>query len=113
MRFYAPTVIGSKQSLTPEGFLLCRDVVLARTGEMLYGPNETGVAPGMDGLCHIERSEEEVFRPETIASFNGKPFVDAPGHPSEDVNPDNWKAYTKGVVMDPRRGSGAEDDVLL
>jgi hypothetical protein len=111
MRFYVASRLGRKQSLTPEGFLLCEDVPLARTGEMIYGPNETPVQPGPDGLTHIFRDDAEVFRPETIASANGKPVVD--NHPTGDVTPENWRALSCGHALNPRRGSGDDSDILL
>ena len=33
----APEQIGPMQAMTPEGFLLCKDVPIARTGVMTYG----------------------------------------------------------------------------
>src|SRR5271169_6848990 len=111
MKFYAPERIGLKQSLTPEGFLLCADTPIARTGQMLYGPDETPIEPGPDGFARIEREEREVFRPETVASFAGKPVVDE--HPDSDVTPDNWRSLAVGVVLNPRRGLAADADVLL
>lgn len=103
--------LGPRQSLTPEGFLLCEEVPLARIGEMLYGPQETPVPPGRDGLSHVFRDAETLFSAECIASFNGKPVVD--GHPSDDVTPSNWKKLTRGFAMNVRRGTGDNADVLL
>jgi len=111
MRFYTTEQLGPKQSRTPEGYLLIEDVPIARTGTQIYGPNETPVSAGPDGISRIDRNPEEVFRAETIASFNGKSFVDE--HPYEDVNPTNWFNLEKGQVLHPRRGSGAADDVLF
>ncbi len=111
MRFYTTEQLGEKQSFTPEGFLLCADVPIARTGQMIYGPDETPIAAGDDGVVRIDRSPEEVFRPETIASFAGKPVTN--DHPPEDVNPDNWKQYDVGTVLNPRRGEGTLADLLL
>jgi hypothetical protein len=111
MRFFIKEKLGPKQSLTNEGFLLCEEVPIARTGDQLYGPNETPVSVGPNGYAAIERHPDDVFRPETIASMNGKPVVVY--HPDGEVNPDNWKDHVVGVVMSPRRGSGALDDVIL
>lgn len=111
MNYYATEKLGPKQSLTPEGFLLCEDVPIARIGEMIYGPGETPITVGEDGVAHIFRDEEQVFRPETVASFNGKPVVN--GHPMEDVTPLNWRDVTVGFVLNVRRGAGANADCLL
>ena len=111
MRFFTTLKLGPNRDKTPEGFLLCRNVPIGRTGTQLYGPGETPVADGADGTVRIHRRPEDVFRDETVASFNGKPVtVD---HPAVDVTPENWKDLAVGVVLDTRRGVGVEDDLLL
>ena len=104
--------IGPKQSLTKEGYLFCEDVPLARVGEMLYTDGEVPVEAGPDGLIRITRDAEELFSPETVASFTGKSVTDEhpPGH---DVNPSNWAQVTKGICLNPRRGEGDDSDVLM
>lgn len=110
--FYIKERIGPKRSITPEGFLLCEAVPIARIGMQLYGPTETAIkpAPGTD-FVKIHRFEEDVFRPETIASVNGKSVVD--DHPEDDVTPITWREVSIGVAMNCRRGTGAQDDLLL
>lgn len=110
-QFFA-SQIGIKQSLTPEGFLLCEDVPIARTGIQLYGEHEgLPVEPGGDGIVRIQRDADEVFRPETIRSAMGKPCTD--DHPPEDVTPENWRGLACGTMFNPRRGQGVLDDFLL
>ena len=116
MRFFTTERLSAKKEKTPEGFLLCRNVVIARIGVQLYGPDETPIAAGPDGVVYIDRPESEVFRAETIASFNGKPVVDE--HPRNeerewDVDPENWKDLACGVTLDVRRGTGDETDLLI
>ena len=111
MNYYKHEQIGPKQSLTKEGWLLCEDVPLARTGQMTYAAGEVPIPAGPDGIILIDRFPEDVFRPETLASINGKDVVNE--HPDEDVNPDNWQWLTAGVVLNPRRGTGAQDDLIL
>jgi hypothetical protein len=53
--FYAPEKIGDKQSLTPDGFLLCEAVPVARVGMQIYGPDETPIPVGPDGITRIHR----------------------------------------------------------
>lgn len=109
--FYTTEKLGPKQSLTPEGFLLCQDVPLARTGMMIYGPNETPIEAGPDGIVKIFREPEDVFTVETIASAQGKPVTN--DHPDDDVTPENWKHLSHGVMMNVRRGEGAMDDLMI
>lgn len=104
--FYVAERIGDKRSFTPEGFLLCQDVPLARTGEMLYGPGETPLKVGDSGYLICERSEDQVFRPEFMASFEGKPVVNDHPRDPQGVTPHNWRKLAVGTVINPRRGVG-------
>ena len=109
---YTVEKIGKNRELTPEGFLLCRDVPVARTGMMLYGPDEIeGATPGPDGIIKAHRSEDDVFDDKTIRSALGKPITN--DHPDGDVNPENWKKEAHGVALNVRRGEGIMDDLLL
>lgn len=110
-RFYTPERLGKKRSITPEGFLVCHDVPIARTGTQLYTAEEIPIDPGPDGLVRIERMPEEVFRDETAASFEGKAVTVE--HPNDFVTPDNWKALSVGTVQNVRRGDGIDDDLLI
>ncbi|MBR8188279.1 DUF2213 domain-containing protein [Burkholderia vietnamiensis] len=111
MRFFTIQKLGPKRSLTPEGFLLCEDVPVARTGDMLYAEGEVPIEAGPDGLIRISRTPEEVFRDETMASCQGKDVT--LDHPDDFVAPANYATLTRGVMLNPRRGSGIEDDLLL
>lgn len=97
--------------MTPEGFLICHDVPIARVGEMIYGSGEVPIEAGFDGIVKIQRTDEDVFRQETIASFEGKPVT--LDHPEDFVTPQNWGALAKGIAQNVRRGSGADDGLLL
>lgn len=110
-RFYTVEKIGKKRFLTPEGFLVLMDVPVARTGTMLYSPDELPLKPGPDGVIKVIREGDEVFRPEFLASLLGKAVVD--DHPDEDVIPLNWRTLACGTAMNPRRGTGIEDDLVL
>jgi hypothetical protein len=116
-RYYTVSKLGEKRSLTPEGYLLCLDVPVARTGEMLYAEGEIAgedgesIVGGPDKLIRVSRGPEDLFRPETIASFEGKPVT--LGHPDEFVTPDNIKQYGVGTMSNVRRGTGIEDDLML
>lgn len=111
MRLYTTEQLGPKREKTPEGFLVCYDVPIARTGIQIYGPGEVPVPPGPDGLVRINREEAEVFRPESISSIVGKPVVN--DHPDEDVTPANWRELSCGHVLAARRGDGELRDFLV
>jgi hypothetical protein len=86
---------------------------------MLYGGSELEgadgkpvVTPNDEGLVRIARDADEVFRAETIASFNGKSVSD--DHPEDGaIAPSNWQERTVGIVLNPRRGEGEQHDLLL
>jgi len=109
--FYVTEKLGPKQSLTPEGFLLCEEVPLARTGMMIYGPDETPIKAGPEGIVKIFREPADVFTPQTIGSAQGKPVTN--DHPEEDVTPGNWRDLSHGTMLNVRRGVGAMDDLLI
>lgn len=109
--FYVTQKLGPKRSLTPEGFLLCEDVPVARIGDMLYGEQEVDLEGDGSGVIRISRTPEEVFRPETIASANGKPVTML--HPESFVDPSNSGMLTKGWMLSPRRGDGIQDDLMI
>lgn len=104
--------IGRTRFLTPEGFLFCEGVRIARTGSMLYRADEVpDIEPSGAGMVTIQRSPEVLFDPNAIASFNGKPVTN--DHPPQFVEPDTWRQYSIGTVLDPRRGEGVEADYLI
>ena len=91
--------------------MVCVGVSIARTGEMEYGEGETPLETGDSGVVKISRSEDEVFRPETIASFEGKPVTIT--HPIDFVGPGNWSRLAKGTIQNVRRGVGDQKDDLI
>ena len=113
LRFYTIETISQNRSKTPEGYLLCEEATLSRTGTMLYKSDEVPVAPGSDGLVTVVRYETDVFKPEAIASANGKSVCN--NHPAEgqDITPENWRALEVGVILHPRRGTGEKKDCLV
>ena len=117
MRYYTPSRLSEHISETPEGFLVCPGVAIARTGSQRYMPDEVpeDLAEGMaaDAEVLVHRPESEVFAPRTLASFEGKPLtID---HPDEDVTPENWKELAVGHIQNVRRGSpdkGQQPDLV-
>lgn len=107
-KYYTTSKLSEHISETPEGFLLCLSVPIARTGWMKYGPKECPLEAGDDGFVHVYRSAEQVFRPETVASFEGKDITVK--HPEDFVDPDNWSTLSKGVAMNIRKAKEADDD---
>jgi hypothetical protein len=113
IEYYTSETLGPRRDHTPEGFLICYDVPVARVGEMVYGPGEVPFELGLgrDGRVRVSRTEAEVFAKKSMSSLNGKPVTD--DHPPVDVDPENWKFYLRGVVVNPRRGEADHKDFLV
>lgn len=107
--------ISDNMRRTPDGFLLCLNVPIARTGSLQYTPAEMPhIPPGPGQFVTVERPEAMVFSPETLASFNGKPVVI--GHPSTDgglLTPSTTRMAAVGSMQNIRRGAGSDSDKLL
>lgn len=98
--FYTTERIGKTRELTPEGYMLCRNVPISRVGVFEYKPSEvSGVKPGKDGLIHLGRTADELFSDDTVKSFEGKPVVI--GH-SRFADPANWREISVGIVQNVR-----------
>lgn len=106
---YYGYTISPNQLETGEGFLICRNVPIARTGTQDYLGSEVGKPD--EQIVTVERTEEEVFSPAAMASFEGKPFTD--DHPPVLLTPENAGQYEKGHVQNVRRGTGEFKDFLV
>lgn len=95
---------------TPEGYLVCVDCVLSRTGKQTYRKNEVFDTTDETEI-EIDRTEDEVFSSEALASFENKPLTLE--HPDEQVNIDNYKEYSIGYVRDIRRGTDDGKPVMI
>lgn len=94
MIYYYGTEISPNQIETGEGFLICKNVPIARTGIQTYRAADISLDGDPDRTVDVKRYEEDVFDKAAIASFEGKPVTD--GHPPEDVKPENYQTYSKG-----------------
>jgi hypothetical protein len=77
--------------ITGDGYLVAAPRV-ARTGIQLYSGSEVG-KPEMK-VVRVFRSEDEVFKKDSMHSYAHKPFTN--DHPPEPVTADNWKKYSVG-----------------
>lgn len=107
IKYFTPTKLSENIHETPEGFLICYDVPIGRTGQQVYGAGETPLDTNDEGQTLITRDPDELFNSNTIASFEGKPFTIR--HPEEFVNPENWSELAKGVVQNVRKSDTKSD----
>lgn len=107
MKYYG-SQLSDNITETPEGYLICHDTVIARTGMQEYGANEVPVKG--NGVVKVFRMVEDVLSTDTLASFEGKPLT--AGHPEDFVTPDNWNKLAMGFAKNIR-GTQSEDDENL
>lgn len=108
MKAYYGSRFSPNMTKTPEGFLVCHNVPIARTGWYDYLAREIGV--GGDEIVKVYRSPEVVFSKLAIASFEGKPVTDE--HPPDLLTPETVNIYVKGTTQNIRQDS-KESDLLI
>lgn len=88
---------------TPEGYLICTDAILARTGKQTYYKSELYGDSCDDPakIIELDRPESEVFADKTLYSFENKPLTVE--HPDEDVNVENYDTFSVGFVRDVKK----------
>lgn len=108
---YFGTKISDNITETPEGFLICHDVIIARTGMQEYSSSEVPVESKDGALIQIHRTKDEVLRAETLASFEGKPVT--ANHPDGFVTPDNWNDLAMGFTANVRAVEDGVDGYII
>lgn len=110
MKFLACSKLSDHRYKTSEGYLVCVDSILSRTGAQSYTRDEL-FHDGCKDEVNVDRSPDEVFSDKTLASFENKPLTIE--HPDEDVNSTNHNKYAVGFIRDIKRGKDGADDVML
>ena len=109
---YYGAQISPNMTRTPEGYLICRNVPINRTGDQEYSARDLGLGGDPDRMVIVHRYPEDVFDPAAIASFEGKDITQ--GHPPENLTPGNQAAYSKGHVENVRRvGDNTVADLFI
>lgn len=98
--YYGSSISPNKVE-TSEGFLICRNVPIARIGAQDYLAHELQLDGDPNRRIKVNRYPEDVFDKATVASFEGKPVTDT--HPDEAVSPDNYSKLAKGHAQNVRR----------
>lgn len=111
IQYYGYTV-SPNQIETGEGFLICRNVPIARAGNQEYLGREIGLTGSDAGqVITVRRPPEEVFSDAALASFEGKPVTN--DHPPDLIGPDDVSFYEKGHAQVVRRGAGEWQDYVV
>jgi hypothetical protein len=108
-QFYSTATLSDNMQLTPEGYLVCLNVPIARAGDLLYHSSEVG-SDG-DGLITVTRDASDLTAPEVMASFEGKPVT--LNHPEDFVNAATWRALSIGIMQNVRAGVDDQDGYLI
>ena len=115
MKALIKTKLSPHKYKTPEGYLICQDAIIARTGVQEYLKSELFPdledTPEGNQIIKLYRMEEDVFDDKTLASFEHKPVTVE--HPSEDVTPVNYKQYSVGDVIDVHKGEENGEPVMM
>jgi hypothetical protein len=97
---------------TPDGFLICKNAVIGRSGFQTYRISEITDPDGLladrspDDEIELWRDPTEVFSKPTLASFEGMAVTLT--HPDELLNPENVSEHHIGHVQNVRKGE--QDD---
>lgn len=109
---YYGASISPHMDRTPEGFLICRDVPINRTGTQPYTAGELGMDGDPEREVTVYRLPEDVFAPSALASFEGKDVTR--GHPPEMLTAENQAGYSKGHLEHVRRqGETTVADLII
>ena len=109
---YYGATISPNMDKTPEGYLICRNVPINRTGVQVYTAREVGIPGGGDDPVNVYRREEDVFSPAALASMEGKDVTR--GHPPEMLEASNQAAYSTGHIENIRRdGENTVGDLII
>lgn len=113
MRILVSEKLSAHKFKTPEGYLVCVDAVLSRTGNQTYQRHELygDSCDKPDEEIELVRDEAEVFSDKALASFENKALC--VNHPDEDVDSENHNHLSVGFVRDIKRGKDNGQDVML
>lgn len=113
MRILVSEKLSAHKMKTPEGYLVCIDAVLSRTGKQEYRRSEVwgDSCSDPDKMVQVDRVADEVFSDKALASFENKAICLE--HPDEDVTSANHNQLSVGFVRDIKRGKIDGQDVML
>lgn len=100
----------TSRTLTPEGFL-CVKGIAARTGVYQYLSSELEL-DGPERIVNVYRSPEEVFKPESMATYADKDVTN--DHPDDLVDSTTFKEVSSGHVRGAaQQGENVEVDLII
>lgn len=107
--YFLTEMLSENNGKDDKGYLVCTNVVAARTGiQKYYGKEMFKNKSVLNDIFYLERPPEELFSEATMASFNGAAFTD--GHPKTRVTSKNSKQLAKGITTNPRKADYLDDE---
>jgi hypothetical protein len=100
---YLASLLPGKEHLArlPDGGLLCKDVVVARSGPLRYLASELDL-PGGEQPITVWRDPKEIKSRRFLASVEGATVTDM--HPNRFVDPQTFQIYARGHAQNARVG---------
>jgi hypothetical protein len=119
---YFGLLLSPNMEKTPEGYLICKNVPICRSGYQEYLGKELDGFPGYraswdlipDSIYRVFRPKDEVLHPDFIASLEGKTVVNE--HPKSEgnvVDVDNDRDLTCGHIERVKEGPMLDGEVTL
>lgn len=95
--------ISDNMTMTPEGYLIAKNVKIGRTGYMEYLGSELpkDFNEDLDKICKVYRSPDELFSDATMASFEGKSVTNT--HPTANLDVNTTPMTERGHMQNIRR----------
>ncbi len=110
MKILASEKLSEHKFKDNNGYLICTDCILSRTGKQIYKRDEV-FKDGSGEEVEVDRSDNEVFSKKALASFENCPICI--NHPDCDVNPENHNELSVGFVRNVRKGDYEGQPVMM
>jgi uncharacterized protein len=112
MKYDVTSMLSENLHKTEDGFLICKNVPIARPGELVYKASELPSFEAEEGKITAVRDSADILSPDTIRSFEGKTVSYL--HPKEqEINSKNWKNHAVGYTFNVRAGDGQNQNLLM
>lgn len=110
MKCLINSTLGKHRFKDNHGYLICTDVIMARTGKQTYTRDDC-FGDGDYSEIEVDRKEKEVFSEKSLASFENVPVTIE--HPSTNVDSDNYNNLAVGYVRDIHKGTYEGQPVMM
>lgn len=94
MAIHLEDQLSENQGVTPEGYLICKNVPVSRVGVQYYLGSELGLNDKYNKRIPVYRLAEDVFNETALQSLESKPITD--DHPTQSVTAQNASYLAMG-----------------